>query len=76
MWLKKYKKYQTFIMVKRVSNLYVIQSRHANLKDSHAELKIKIVKSVENIKRSECTKIFNGKRYVKNNKEIKQKGCI
>ena len=64
MWLKKYKKYQTFIMVKRVSNLYVIQSRHANLKDSHAELKIKIIKSVENIKRSEYTKIFNGKRYV------------
>ena len=43
MWLKKYKKDKMFIMVKRrVSNLYVIQSRHANLKNSHAELKEKL----------------------------------
>ena len=43
MWLKKYKKDQTFIMVKRtLSNLYVIQSRHANLKDSHADKNYKV----------------------------------
>jgi hypothetical protein len=63
--LKKYKKDKMFIMVKRrVSNLYVIQSRHANLRYSHAEFKIKMKKSEAKMNRSEYTKIFNGKRYV------------
>ena len=56
MWLKKYKKDKMFIMVKRrVSNLYVIQSRHAHLKNYHAEFKIKITKSEEKDRGSEFT---------------------